>query len=372
MGIRFAKSIKLGDLIKLNISKSGISATIGPKGASINVGNKGTYLNLSPTVAGITGTGVSYRKKITGGYGSLLNKLTGNKKEKNDTNDTAIEDKCEKLDESIIEEYEKNLESSINIHKLANKVSNKSDYEKKIESEEKDSIKEIYKLSLSGDEETIESLVGSLMMNLDFAYPVKVNYELEDNLLYVDLDLPEIEQLLQEYPTEVKEKIVNKKKTQSQLKQEYAYTVMSLSAYLSAEFFNLSPYIEEIVISGFTSRRNSTGDLCDDYLYSIKYTRDSFENTELDTIDNIYEFILSFENRINFNETNFTFKTIKPFEMPSVKKANSLIDECVAGLKELGYKNVIINEILPRLNESNFETSSEYLKEALKLISENK
>ena len=84
MGIRFSKSIKLGNLLKINISKSGVSTTLGKKGASINVGSKGTYLNLSPTVAGITGTGVSYRQKITGGYGSLLDKLTGkgNKRKK--------------------------------------------------------------------------------------------------------------------------------------------------------------------------------------------------------------------------------------------------------------------------------------------------
>ena len=37
MGIRFAKSIKLGDYLKINFSKSGVSATIGKKGASINL-----------------------------------------------------------------------------------------------------------------------------------------------------------------------------------------------------------------------------------------------------------------------------------------------------------------------------------------------
>ena len=66
MGVRFTKSIKLGDLLKINLSKSGISATVGKKGASINLGTKGAYLNLSPAIAGITGTGLSYRQKISG------------------------------------------------------------------------------------------------------------------------------------------------------------------------------------------------------------------------------------------------------------------------------------------------------------------
>lgn len=372
MGIRFSKSIKLGDLLKINISKSGVSATIGPKGASINVGSKGTYLNLSPTIAGITGTGVSYRKKITGGYGSLLNKLTGEKDSKNNATEEAKQIEDIKIDEKQIEEYENNLNASICVHKLADKVLNSDEYFKKIEDEKNSSIKDIYTLSKNGDEDTIEQLVGSFMLNFDFAYPVKANYELEDHVLYVDLDLPEIEELDKEYPAVVKEKIINKKKTAGQLKQEYSYTVMSLSAYLSAQFFNLSPYIEQIIMSGFTTKRNSQGELVDEYLYSIKYDRNIFETTDLSSVDNIYEFILKFDNRINFNQENYSLKSIKPFEMPSIEKANSLIDEAISGLKELGYKNAIINSITPQLNEMKFETSSEYLKEALKLISQNK
>lgn len=366
MGIRFAKSIKLGDLVKINFSKTGVSATLGKKGASINVGSKGTYLNLSPTIAGITGTGVSYRKKITGGYGSLLNNLTG-KKEINDNSK-----QIESVDTKAIEDYENNLNASINVHKLSDKVLNSKDFEKKINSLENSDVKEIYNKSKDGDEETIESLVGSFFLNFDFAYPVKANYELEDKVLYIDLDLPEIEDLAKQYPAVVKEKIVNKNKTQSQLKQEYAYTVMSLSAYISAQVFNLSSFIDEIVISGFTTKRNSDGDLKDEYLYSIKYTRKEFEECDLENVDNILDFINRFENRLNLNESNFTFKSIKPFEMPSIERVNNAIEEAVLGLKELGYKNSIINEILPKLNEMNFGNSSEYLKLALKIINEGK
>ena len=67
MGIRFSKSIKLGNYLRLNISRYGVSTTIGKKGASVSVGTRGTYLNLSPALVGINGTGISYRKKIAGG-----------------------------------------------------------------------------------------------------------------------------------------------------------------------------------------------------------------------------------------------------------------------------------------------------------------
>ena len=64
MGVRFSKSIKLGNFLRVNFSKNGPSLTIGKKGASINIGGKGTYLNLSPSAVGVKGTGVSYRRVI--------------------------------------------------------------------------------------------------------------------------------------------------------------------------------------------------------------------------------------------------------------------------------------------------------------------
>jgi hypothetical protein len=70
--MRFRKSINLGKSIKLNISKSGVSTTIGGKGASLNMGGKGTYLNT-----GIPGTGIYDRKKINGNSATGRNVTTG-------------------------------------------------------------------------------------------------------------------------------------------------------------------------------------------------------------------------------------------------------------------------------------------------------
>lgn len=378
MGIRFKKTIKIGNLLKINLSKSGVSATIGKQGASINLGSKGTYLNLSPTIAGIKGTGLSYRQKITGGYGNLLGSLVGKIKGKKDEEEVIeekpvqqIENKTEeKVDESIIEKYSEDLLANIAIHKFTDDVLSKQEIINKVEELESDASKQIYKLAIDGDEDTIESLVGAFLNGLELNYPVNASYELEENVLYVDLDLPEIEDFKTEYPTLVKEKIVYKKKSQTELKEEYGRSVLSLGIYLASNFFNISSYIDEVVLSAFTSRRNNDGDLVDDYLYSVKYTRPTFEETNFLEVEEPYDYLLKFENRINMS--NYTFKAIKPYEMPSVEKANSLVEDAIAGLKELGYKVQDINAILPQLNECSFETSGEYLKEALKLLAQNR
>lgn len=59
MGWRFQKRITILPGIRLNLSRGGISASIGPKGATVTVGKNGVYGN-----AGIPGSGISYREKI--------------------------------------------------------------------------------------------------------------------------------------------------------------------------------------------------------------------------------------------------------------------------------------------------------------------
>lgn len=62
MGLKFRKRIKIAPGIYINISKSGVSTSIGGKGATINIGKKGTKATL-----GIPGTGLSYSTKMTDG-----------------------------------------------------------------------------------------------------------------------------------------------------------------------------------------------------------------------------------------------------------------------------------------------------------------
>ncbi len=61
MGFRFRRTVKLLPGVRLNLSRSGVSTTVGVRGASVTVGKKGTYANV-----GLPGSGVSYRTRIDG------------------------------------------------------------------------------------------------------------------------------------------------------------------------------------------------------------------------------------------------------------------------------------------------------------------
>ncbi len=59
MGLRFRRTVKVFPGVKLNISRSGVSASIGVPGATLNVGPNGSRFT-----AGIPGTGLSYQHRF--------------------------------------------------------------------------------------------------------------------------------------------------------------------------------------------------------------------------------------------------------------------------------------------------------------------
>ena len=66
MGFRFVKRIKIAPGIRVNISKKGVSSiTAGPRGTTVSVGKQGVHGNV-----GIAGTGLSYRRKLSGNSAS--------------------------------------------------------------------------------------------------------------------------------------------------------------------------------------------------------------------------------------------------------------------------------------------------------------
>ena len=68
MGFRFQKRIRILPGVRINLSKSGVSTSLGPRGADVNIGKDGITAN-----AGIPGTGLSYRQKVgRGGKGTWL------------------------------------------------------------------------------------------------------------------------------------------------------------------------------------------------------------------------------------------------------------------------------------------------------------
>lgn len=59
MGFRFSKRISILPGVRINLSKSGASLSVGPRGASVTIGTQSVHGNV-----GIPGTGLSYRERL--------------------------------------------------------------------------------------------------------------------------------------------------------------------------------------------------------------------------------------------------------------------------------------------------------------------
>lgn len=73
MGLRFRRSVRLFPGVRLNFSRSGLSATVGVRGAGLTLGSRGTYANI-----GIPGTGLSYRTRVDSPYRQARSNFEGN------------------------------------------------------------------------------------------------------------------------------------------------------------------------------------------------------------------------------------------------------------------------------------------------------
>lgn len=148
-------------------------------------------------------------------------------------------------------------------------------------------------------------------MPVDFS--ANADYNTEKHIVYLDIDLPEIEMMPNKKATELSSgKLSVKDKTSKELRYDYSRCVAGMAFYLSGLAFNVSTEVEKIVVSGYTQRISSkTGNIQDDYVYSILFDRNAFANLNFNNIEPI-DAIKNFENRVNISST-FEMKTIMPF-----------------------------------------------------------
>ncbi len=195
---------------------------------------------------------------------------------------------------------------------------NEIDIEKKknIEYEEEYANNKLYLNNiLNGNKECINNDIDIWLESLETPLEFNISYDYveSEKTLWIDLDLPEIE----DFPNQKAVQMANgnkkmKHKTKQELNSDYKKYVFGLAIFICSHLFNISPKIYNIVISGYTQRRMSSGDIKDEYIYSIIFDRENIKNYNLIEEDS-FEISMKFKNRCNITSTNI-LKEIKPFE----------------------------------------------------------
>lgn len=415
----------------LNVSSSGISASVGVRGASMTIGKKGSYINY-----GIPGTGLYNRVKVGGGTNvssqrssmayytmsisldesgkpilkakdenghivtdeSVLRKLRKGPQYKQRVLQLSNEyfQKIEKSNSSFIEIFRQSpvLLTESDIHFLIDELSvevfypadfcekkpeigdveneltkqakskfrsllfwrNKKNriqfvserlqssyneklneyYAKKTAFETKENKKvltlnliselEDYKRReslrkiITGGSQYIEKAIGTELAGITLPVDFSIDYEYcsDNNALLVDLDLPEIEDLPQRKASILASgKVSIKEKGIRERQQDYATCVCGLAFYFASLFFNVSLKIERIIIAAYTQRvSKQTGNLADDYIYSILFDRETFSSLNIREVDPI----VAFENFPHVRKLlkSYIFKGLSEKELNSI------------------------------------------------------
>lgn len=205
----------------------------------------------------------------------------------------------------------------------------KIDYEQrrknfeKLEKEKKDKLDKQYREELEIEKnrlralseaspEEIDNEIHKRLRSIEFPFEFNVQYEIRDGKIFVDLDLPEIEDIPTKTTRTMKSGIVKVvDKTKKEIKENYSDCVYGLTIYFASEFFNIALSYNEVILSAYTQRRNNKGIIQDDYILSVKFDRDGFSRLSyhVDAKKNCMKF-----DNICLQNTDMSFKKITPFE----------------------------------------------------------
>lgn len=396
MTVRFRKSIKLAPGLRMNFSGSGFSWTLGPRGASVGIGKRGTYLN-----AGIPGTGLYTREKLSGGASrstrSSLSHTTsattsftltvsidddgvltfkdaqGNpvpewqidaaKKQQGDKIKALIQDTCDKLNEQVealgkIHEYTSPpkphifeptpfeepipieptkkvagffcrwFESCVAKVEAANKreagkhtAALQAWNQKKVAHDTANETEKSFldRLNL-GDVEAIEQYFEAVLQDIAWPKETLVTFEIpKQGILAIDVDLPEIEDIPNKTASAPQRgyKLSVKEIGPTQVQKLYMQHVHAIGFRIAGEAFAASPKIEQVILSAYSQRPDkATGQIRDEYLYSVKITRDEWHSINFENLEqlDVVEALTRFKLRRDMTKTG-VFKPIQPFDI---------------------------------------------------------
>jgi len=179
---------------------------------------------------------------------------------------------------------------------------------------------ENFEILIDTDIDFMEICLENIFNQLEWPRETLISYDIKDDgkTIWIDVDLPEIEDLPQKVATisSTGKKLNMKNKAKKQLQLEYAKHIHGIAFRLIGVVFAILPKAENIIISGYSQRLDSaTGKINDDYLYSFRVNRHGFNEIDFNSLDLLdpIEALNVFENRKKMSATGI-FKPIEPYE----------------------------------------------------------
>lgn len=313
MGFRFSKRITLLPGVRMNLSKSGASLSVGPRGASVTMGKRGVYGNV-----GLPGTGLSYRERLDKPNrpdrapaparpelpNRLMAILDGDEIRFADENEIPI-------DPSLYPQARRAMKDEIAGLLERNAAARNAEIDQLVAQHHdvpigvqpaKPSSGKPQRESYPSQEAFMEALMqwraaeanagpdltgleNDILVALgELEWPRETNIaiELREKRLLLDVDLPEIEDMpaARWVPNNGFGSLVSKNVTQKELAALYLGHVSSLILRLIGHSFSVSSGIRSVAVSAYTQRNSSTGHLNDEYVAVVEIDRNGWNQVD--------------------------------------------------------------------------------------------
>lgn len=221
----------------------------------------------------------------------------------------ATQEKMRELHEIDLKDWEKRRDDFL-AHEREIKEEKDAEYRKEYEQllSERTAV---YEQILNPDDDYLIDTVSDVLSQVELPVDFSIDFAVNDKNIELDIDLPEIEDFPNLTCTILQSgKLSMKKKFVSDLNRDYATSVVGMAFYFAGILFNISPAIGNISVSGYTQRLSKkTGNIEDQYVYSIVFDRENFAKLNVSNIDPL-QAVENFEHVIDMN-SKFEMKTIE-------------------------------------------------------------
>jgi hypothetical protein len=169
------------------------------------------------------------------------------------------------------------------------------------------------------DIEAMETFLEENLQSIVWPRETNVTAELQEGgrRVFIDVDLPEIEEMPNKTASVPQQgfKLSVKEMSATQVQRLYMRHVHGIGFRIIGEAFAALPNAQEVVLSAFSQRSNATtGQIRDEYFYSVRVNRTSWACIRFDNQRNleVIEALAQFDLRRNMTKTG-VFKAIEPF-----------------------------------------------------------
>ena len=373
MGLRFRKSIKIAPGVRMNVGKRGASSisvggfNFGKRGVYQNISIPGTGISYRAKVAGRSRTKpkptkprpskatkqISVTMKLLDDGTLVFTDKKGKPLPDNVIRETKKQNRevIERWLQEQSEKYNAEIEALLNIHLttpapkgeiivnpkpeqpkvqkhgLASKLIGR--YRQKVDERnilaQQEYERSLYdweqaENALRTDTEMMSGILSSAFASIEWPRETLISFDIVDggHKVLLDVDFPEIEDMPSQVAKVNKRQLslTIKSRSQKQMRLEYLSHIHAIGFRFIGDVFAHLPTVSQVVFSGYSQRvSKKTGYVEDEYLYSVRVTREAWERINFDNLEalDVVECFKQFELRRRVTQTG-VITPVEPFE----------------------------------------------------------